>query len=596
MTKKLLLCACFLALAAIGFFHFPGHTILQSDTQIYLPILEHYWDSSLLARDLVAVNPHVSFTAYDEVAIGLRHLTGFGFEQLLLGQQFVYRTFAILGIFLIGTGIGLSTRMSLLVAAILSLGATMNGPAVLIVEYEPVPRGFALPFILLSLGLLAHNRWMLSCIAAGVAFLFHPPTALAYFALLFLLALYRKQFMPAGILVGAAVLMGVLAALQQNVPEHQRFFSRIAPSLEELQRMRASYNWVSIWVGRFLPHYLLLWLVSIAAFFRIRRLLQPRLALFFLGLPAIGILSVPLSYLLTEKLKWILMPQFQPGRYLLFTVMFAMLAGSIAAIHAAGQRRYLESVVFFAVAFAVPMELTLLRISMAHFLLATALACVAALAAGFDLRPNRRLLAAVLTAVAALAPFAAIPTLGHVRNFPALHSPELNSLAEWAKYSTPKDAMFQFADAGEQLDPGVFRARAQRALYVDWKSGGQVNFLRSFAETWWARWQNIKTIHPLEYYGELGIDYVVFKASHRQNGAAPVYENTKYVVYKVQRAGVSPQMAGQPRALRNLTISSGAGTRVQVSFTCIANHSPVGAEALIPAPCKRSWYIGAFTL
>src|SRR3954462_12379856 len=114
MTEKWVLGASALGLALVRFFYFPGHTILQSDTQVYLPILEHLWDPSVLTRDIVAINPHVSFTIYDEVGIALRKLTGAGFESIVLGQQVIYRAVAILGLLLLGTGIGLSAPMALL--------------------------------------------------------------------------------------------------------------------------------------------------------------------------------------------------------------------------------------------------------------------------------------------------------------------------------------------------------------------------------------------------------------------------------------------------------------------------------------------------
>ena len=68
--------AAVLLIAAVSFFWFPGHTILQSDTQIYIPILEHLEDESALKNDIMAVRPHVTFTVYDEVSLTLRRLTG----------------------------------------------------------------------------------------------------------------------------------------------------------------------------------------------------------------------------------------------------------------------------------------------------------------------------------------------------------------------------------------------------------------------------------------------------------------------------------------------------------------------------------------
>ena len=131
----------------------------------------------------------------------------------------------------------------------------------------------------------------------------------------------------------------------------------------------------------------------------------------------------------------------------------------------------------------------------------------------------------------ALAAFFAIPMLGGVVNYPRLHTPELAQLSAWASTSTPKDAVFLFPDAGHALDPGIFRSEALRAVYVDWKGGGQVNYLRDFGEQWWFRWQQTLAngFHPadLPKYDALGIGYVVLRASHRLPRTA-VFENATY--------------------------------------------------------------------
>jgi hypothetical protein len=110
----------------------------------------------------------------------------------------------------------------------------------------------------------------------------------------------------------------------------------------------------------------------------------------------------------------------------------------------------------------------------------------------------------------------------------------LDDLARWARQNTPKDAVFQFAEAGRDLAPGVFRARATRALYVDWKAGGQVNFQKHFSDVWWQRWQKVEKPQTLDRYRELGIDYVVFNAGGGvPTGAEAVYSNARYVVFKL---------------------------------------------------------------
>src|SRR4051812_9142999 len=108
MTDKLLVLASLVLVTALSLFQFPGRTMLQSDTQIYLPILEHYWDPTLLTKDMVATDPHVAFTIYDETLLTLRKLTGASFETLLFAQQIVYRWVGIVGLFLIGRAFGFS--------------------------------------------------------------------------------------------------------------------------------------------------------------------------------------------------------------------------------------------------------------------------------------------------------------------------------------------------------------------------------------------------------------------------------------------------------------------------------------------------------
>src|SRR5690242_18705831 len=151
--KRLGLAVAIAAIALLTFFQFPGHTWLQQDTQIYVPILEHLRDPSVLRNDIVASHPHVAFTLYDEVARALRSATGFGFREVLEAQQVITRALGIWGLYLMAEAMGLAFAQALAVAAICSLGATIAGPAVLTFEYEPSPRAFAVPLLICGMGL-----------------------------------------------------------------------------------------------------------------------------------------------------------------------------------------------------------------------------------------------------------------------------------------------------------------------------------------------------------------------------------------------------------------------------------------------------------
>ena len=142
-----------------------------------------------------------------------------------------------------------------------------------------------------------------------------------------------------------------------------------------------------------------------------------------------------------------------------------------------------------------------------------------------------------LAPVAAVAAFFAIPTLGGVVNYPRLHTPELAQLSAWARASTPQDAVFLFPDAARGLDPGIFRSEALRAVYVDWKAGGQANYLKDFGEQWWSRWQQTMAhgFRPTDMakYQGLGISYVVLQGKDRLPKAT-AFENGKYAAYAVR--------------------------------------------------------------
>ncbi len=158
MLRALLICLGVVLFTWLGFEYFPGHTYLQSDTQIYLPILERLDNPGYLSRDLVATNPHVAYTIYDEIALFFHHTAHADFARVLIWQQLLFRAAAMFGVYLIASSAGLGAIPALLVAALFNLGASLLGPAVLLVEYEPIPRGYASGLIFLALGLLAQEK------------------------------------------------------------------------------------------------------------------------------------------------------------------------------------------------------------------------------------------------------------------------------------------------------------------------------------------------------------------------------------------------------------------------------------------------------
>ncbi len=283
-------------------------------------------------------------------------------------------------------------------------------------------------------------------------------------------------------------------------------------------------------------HWCFLFAVAAFAWWRLRSVVTALVAAFAGGFIVYGALMMPLSYLLLEKAKWSLLPQFQPMRALLFVTLFAILGAALHGIRAALRGAAWASIPWFSAAFGIGAQLDLQRLPWAsiggtamraRLLVFVGLAAVAFVSVRFY-KP------ALIVALAL--PFYLIPEVAKIRNYRELDHPEIHALADWALAHTGKDAVFQFAEAGQALYPGLFRVYARRAVYVDWKVGGQVNLLDGFAAEWWQRWQAAGapgTLDP-ERWAALGIDYAVVQPQHALPGRAPEYRNARYLVYRVR--------------------------------------------------------------
>ncbi len=525
--KPLATAAASVALALLTFFQFPGHTWLQQDSQIYVPILEHLRDPSVLRNDILVQHPHVAFTLYDETTLALGAVSGADFKEVLAAQQIVTRALGIWGLLLMAESLGLAFAPALLVAAVCSLGALIPGAAVLTFEYEPTPRAFAVPLVVCAIGLAAQRRHLAAGIAAAIAFLYHPPTALPFWGVYFVFALWpraeRRARLAAFIPLAAAVaVLGVAASAQSASGEAQRVFARLDSAQEFLQRMRTAYVWISAWPAATVVHHLLILAILVAAFVRIRQAAGIPLRVLLLGLAALGTLTMPLSWLLLEQFHWGLVPQVQPMRALLFLTLGMQFLTAAAGARAVVARRPAEAAAWLACAYLLPLQPLLTGpIVWSRFGLALALAALTALA-GIRWAP-----------VVAVAAFFAIPMLGGVVNYPSLHTPDLAQLSAWARANTDRDAVFVFPGAGRSPAPGIFRSDAQRAVYVDWKGGGQVNYLKDLGEQWWFRWRQTRDFRAadLPQYAASGIGYVVLQAPLPR---AAQFQNSSYVVYRLK--------------------------------------------------------------
>jgi hypothetical protein len=485
MRRALLLLLCVAAITSLEFQGFPGHTYLQGDTQIFLPILERLDAPGYLSRDLIATHPIVTYTIYDEVTLFLHAAAGLDFQTALTLQQVVCRGAGVLGVFLLVLATGLGDVPALVIAAVVNLGAALKGPEVLLTDLEPTPHGFAFGLVLLAMGLLAREKPLLAGLAGGLALLYHVPTVAPFWAVLLLAFIFdrglRKLLRPAlSILLVFVLLLANLAQLQPGAVESQPLFGKISDQLAALQQFRTSNVWVSLWAGRDIWIYLAIWVCGVWATTRIWPCLNRQLRWFFVTLPLFGILSVPLSDLLLEHLRWSLIPALQPARTLIYTVATASMACSIAGLRAGLGRRTWEAILWFLVVFLGPLSMI----------------------------SSRR---------------------------PVKNELPVAQMASWAESNTWGSSMFLFPDAGRALYPGMFRAKSRRALWVDWESGEQVKYFESAGEEWWRRWR--ETMAPefsrqrLGAMLQLPVDYYGLDKRHRLANVRPVFENREFIVY-----------------------------------------------------------------
>lgn len=546
--------ASVIGLTLLTFFQFPGHTFLAADSQLYVPVLEQLRDPSLFRKELVTQLPQVTFTIYDEVTVGMHRLTGLDLRAVLTAQQLVYRALGILGVYLLATALGLSAEAALFVSAMFALGAPVLGPAVLTIEYEPVPRSFAVPLIFLALGLVAHRRVLSAAAAGTLAFLYHPtvtvPFWLVYLAQVFRpwqASVRRRWIMGLALMAGGIVMLFVCSRLQTGIQATPGLFERLRPEMETWLHTHIRYLWVGRWRAAVICNAVFLGVVSLAAFRRLLRFIPEEVRFYLAGMPLLGLASMVASYLLVDQMKLALMAQVEPARALLFVVSIASILTAVAAVKASQQQRYWESAAWLLVVFALPAQALVLEGGVRSLwapllwrltLLIAGLALGAALALWVVQAKPRWATAAWGAAV--LVPFFAFPLCAGERYAPAEYSPELKELAQWARTATPKDAVFLFPDVGQKAHPGVFRALALRAVYVDWNPGMLKFFPKHLAEEWWTRWQRTMAggFRPerLQSYGELGIDYVVLQRRNLLSDRPTAFQNAQFVVYAVSRA------------------------------------------------------------
>jgi hypothetical protein len=513
-----------LALTAAGFFWFPGNDFLRSDSVLYVPILERLQNPLLLGKDIVATRPF-QYSAYGATALVLTSYTPLPLKRALQVELFAFLGIGLAGVFLIALTLGLPPVGAWFVAAIYSLP----------LETEPIPRVFARASILLAVGLAARGRPLAAGCLGALAFLYHPITALPFAIAVGIVVLRRTlPWTALATLAAGPVLLLALAhsgtAVTAEMPD---LLHRLDADEEAFQRVITPLIFVSEWQVRTLIECTASFAAGCLAWWTLRERLRGRLEL-LVALMVIGAASIPASWLTLEAAGF---PQIQPARAvpLMLTVAGVLCAG--CAWFAAEQGQWIRTGAWLVAATILPFEGSVVTWFVTPATAVAAVALPAAMTAGLWLRRRTRGISVI---AAGLLPLIAVPACGLVNRLPNYETRGLDEVAGWARQNTSEDAVFLFPDSGKNLQPSVFRAVAERAVYIDWRSRGQANYFPGFEAEWRRRWADTNEGNWLVTAGDLeglrtrGVDYVVVRAGHSIAGLSPVVQNAEFVVYSVR--------------------------------------------------------------
>jgi hypothetical protein len=459
-------------------------------------MLERLDTPGFLSRDLVATNPIFAFTIYDEMTQSLHTGAHKSFEQVLAWQEFFFRLAAVAGIFLLARALRVGPVASVLISAAVNAVTHLATPEAFVTNPEATPAAFAVALVLLAAGLLVSGAPLAAGLAGGLALLYDPVSAAAFWLVLMAAWLadrtVRRFLRPAWLsLVIFSLILGNLVQLQAGLGGDQEMTAPMSNAMVQLTQYRTPWVWVTGWIPHGILSYLFLLVAGVWALTRIQKHADRMTKWLTLGLAVSGVVSVAAqAALLAERAQFGVAAT--PARNLAFTVALPVLLCASAGWHAIRHNRRAESfawLVLVAAALLNGQVLDLLHLKL---------------------------------------------DVAHTQRQPEA----IRSLAEWAAHETWGSSLFQFPDAGKANDPGVFRALSKRSLWADWRSGEIADHSDRAGQEWWLRWQNNMdepySTERLRGMLRLPIDYYVLGRAHQLAGVKAVYENSEYVVYDAQ--------------------------------------------------------------
>ena len=496
MWRGLLILLGLLVVTWFEFEVYPGHSYLQSETQLLVPMLERLDTPGFLSRDLVATNPTFSYTIYDEMTQSLHAGAKLTLEQALRDQQVLFRFAAVLGVFLIARALKVMPAAALLLSGSVNAITYLAAPNAFVTNPEATPVAFAVPLVLLAAGLLVNRGPLLAGLAGGLALLYDPVTAAAFWAPVIAASLFDRALRKSlrSIWPSLAVfglILANLVQLQAGLGAGQELTGRLSEAGVQLTKLRTPSVWVSQWKWQADGSYLLLLILGGFALSRVWTRTDGITRWMTVGLAFSGYMSTAIAFVLMSAHLQVA-TEMTPAKNLSFSVVITLLLCGTASWHAAQKQRWVHSLPWMALLIAGILNAQLI-----------------------DLLSGKV-----------------------VAKGPEQPNQQVRALAQWAAERTWGSSLFQFPDAGKRNEPGMFRSLSRRALWADWGSGAIADYSDQAGQEWWTRWQNGMTRayspEELEKMLRLPVDYYVLEKSNALEGVKSVFANSEYVVYDAQ--------------------------------------------------------------
>ena len=496
MGRGLLILLALLVVTWFEFQVYPGHSYLQGETQLLVPMLERLDTPGFLSRDLVASHPIFAYTIYDEITQLLHKAAHFSFQAALLWQQMLFRLLAVLGVFLWARALKVAPAASVILSGAVNAITQLDAPAAFVTNPEATPVAFASALVFFAAGLLMNRHSLLASLVGGVALLYNPVTGAAFWLVVIVASFadpsLRRHLRPAWpVLMIFALILGNLVQLQAGLGSGQELTGKLSAAMVNLTQVRTPWVWVSNWASTEIWSYLFLFTAGAWALACIWKSAGRLVVWVAIGLALSGLISVLAAAILLAN-RSPFATEMPPSSNLSFTVAMAVLLCGAAAWNAAQRGRWLNSLAWAAIVVAAAFNAQVLD------LLHLKLSLVARNRSAADVR----------------------------------------ELAAWADQQTWGSSLFQFPDMGKETIPGVFRALSRRALWADWESGAISDYSSEAGQEWWSRWQNTMALPysagRLQAMLANPIDYYVLQKPNALIGVRSVYSNAEFVVYDAQ--------------------------------------------------------------